>query len=128
MKLVKFSRRKDHKAAKDVILSSLAGKEVVGRRYQSALAKALCVKRAPVFKASKIQILLDGDNSLRFPMGQQKERSDRLSSQIRGEVAWFWEVHTRVSPNKNGNARKRISPKVYVSHRIHWLDDTEVNS
>lgn len=85
------------------------------------------MKRGPILAASKLRSLLDGDETLRFPLGQRKQRSDRLSEEIRGEVAWFWEVFTRASPNKDGNARKRISKNEYDVHRVHWLEDTEVS-
>lgn len=123
---VKFARRRDHKAAKDIILASLAGNQVVTQRYQSSLARALCIKRAPVYAASKKRAILDGDESLRFPLGQRKERSDRLSEEIRGDCAWFWENFTRPSPNAKDLAKKRIARKENIEHRVHRLEDTEV--
>lgn len=127
LRTVKTARRKDHLAAKQVLMTALAGESIVSNRYQTCLARALGIKRQNVHTASKRRKLIDGDSSVKYPMGERKVRSDKISNEIRKIVQKFWESNTRISPCKKDRARLRLFRKVYEEHQIHWLEDTEVH-
>lgn len=38
----------------------------------------------------------------------------------------FWESHTRASPNPKDNAILRVGPGIVETHRVQWLEETEV--
>lgn len=60
-------------------------------------------------------------------MGIRKTQSDWTSKEIRDVVASWWELNTRVSPCPRDYARVQLDAKVYDSHQVHWLEETEVN-
>jgi hypothetical protein len=126
LQIVKTARRKDHLATKRALLTALVGPSITGSRYQIALAKALGIKRQNVHKASKVRKLIDVDQSLKYPMGERKVRSDKISEGVRTVVKKYWESNTRISPYVKDKARKCLAKKVHEEHRIHWLEKTKV--
>ncbi|KAL3689392.1 hypothetical protein R1sor_015701 [Riccia sorocarpa] len=123
---IKSSQRTDYLAAKHNLILALAGDNVVTKRYQTSLARALGVKRKNFFKGAKARAALDSNETQRFPTGVQKTRSDKLSEAVVAVVEDFWRSKSRVSPRKDDEIRKRIAPKVYETHQVHWIEETEV--
>ncbi|KAL3700227.1 hypothetical protein R1sor_018249 [Riccia sorocarpa] len=123
---IKSSRRTDYLAAKHNLILALAGDNVVTKRYQTSPARALGVKRKNFFKGAKARAALDSNQTQRFPTGVRKTRSDKLSGAVVAVVEDFWRSKSRVSPRKDDEIRKRIAPKVYETHQVHWIEATEV--
>ncbi|CAM6102026.1 unnamed protein product [Calypogeia fissa] len=71
--LVKPAKRKDHLATKQALLTAMVGRSIVGNRYQTALARALGIKRQNLHKASKVRKLIHADQSVKYSMGEQKD-------------------------------------------------------
>ncbi|KAL3698621.1 hypothetical protein R1sor_012697 [Riccia sorocarpa] len=88
---VKSSRRTDYLAAKHNLILALAGDNVVTKRYQTSLARALGVKRKNFFKGAKARAALDSNQTQRFPTGVRKTRSDKLSGGGRSRSGGFLE-------------------------------------
>ncbi|KAL3688140.1 hypothetical protein R1sor_014449 [Riccia sorocarpa] len=124
---VKGAQRNDHRNSKYNSLIAVAGSEVVKGRYQSTLARALGVKRENIYKAAKARATLDSDSIAKFPTGRRKERSDKISQEVRLVVEAFWRSKSRVSPRMKDKVRKRISKNVYETTAAYWLVDTEVD-
>ncbi|KAL3691754.1 hypothetical protein R1sor_005405 [Riccia sorocarpa] len=122
---VKSSRRTDYLAAKHNLILALAGDNVVTKRYQTSLARALGVKRKNFFKDAKARAALDSNQTQRFPTGVRKTRSDKLSGAVVAVVEDFWRSKSRVSPRKDDEICKRIAPKVYETHQVHWIEENE---
>ena len=127
MKIVKTARRKDHLATKQAVLTALVGQSTVGQRYQSSLAKALGIKRQNMHKAAKQRETIDADVAVRYPMGERKVRSDKISAEVVEVVEKYWEANTRILPCAKDKAQRRLAPKIYEVHCIHWLENTEVS-
>ncbi|CAM6085314.1 unnamed protein product [Calypogeia fissa] len=125
LQMVKGAQRKDHLSAKQPILVGMAGKSVAEAKYQTALSKALGIKKTNVFKATRKRARIDADMSEKFPMGIKKPRKDRISKEVREYVQMYWEVNTKVSSIAKDQARKRLARKFYAVHRIHLLEETE---
>ncbi|KAL3687946.1 hypothetical protein R1sor_014255 [Riccia sorocarpa] len=123
---VKSSRRTDYLAAKHNLILALAGDNVVNKHYQTSLVRALGVKRKNFFKGAKARAALDRNQTQRFPTGVRTTRSDELSGAVVAVVEDFWRSKSRVSPRKDNKIRKRIAPKVYETHQVHWIEETEV--
>ena len=96
MKIVKTARRKDHLANKQAVLTALVGQSIVGKRYQSSLAKALGIKCLNMPKAAKRQEDIDTHQSIRYPMGERKVRCDRIATKVVEVVQKYWEGNTRI--------------------------------
>lgn len=126
--IVKTARRKDHLAVKRHVLSAMVGSSTVGQRLQSALAAVLKIKWQNLHRVSKIRKDLDADPAKKYPMGERKERSDKISDDVWKLVELYWETHTRISPCKDNLARKRLGRNDYDKHQVHWLEDTLVSS
>ncbi|KAL3692863.1 hypothetical protein R1sor_006514 [Riccia sorocarpa] len=123
---VKRCQRNDYISAKHNLILGLAGSTVVRKRYQSSLARALGVRRDSIFKAARQKVVLDSDRTQRFPTGGRKTRFDKFSEEIVTLMEEFWTTKSWVSPRKNDEVRKRIGRKVYESHQVHWIEETEV--
>ncbi|KAL3683849.1 hypothetical protein R1sor_001871 [Riccia sorocarpa] len=123
---IKGAQRNDHRNAKHNSLVVLAGNAVVQGRYQATLARALGIKRTNVYRASKTRALLDSDDATKFPTGQRRERSDKISEEVRAVVEAFWVAKSRVSPRMKDRVRRHISKGVYETNSTYWLEDTEV--
>ncbi|CAM6104340.1 unnamed protein product [Calypogeia fissa] len=80
--IVKNPRRKDHLSTKRSLLTALVGQSTVGSRGQTALARYLGIKRHNLYRASKTRQLLDADLSVKYPMGERKLRSDKISEEV----------------------------------------------
>ncbi|KAL3675606.1 hypothetical protein R1sor_025554 [Riccia sorocarpa] len=79
------------------------------------------------FKGAKARAALDSNQTQRFPAGVRKTRSDKLSGAVIAVVEDLWRSKSRVSPRKDNEIRKRINaPKVYETHQVHWIEETEV--
>lgn len=128
LKIVKSARRKDHLATKQAVLTALVGQSTVAQINQTCLASTLGVKRQNLYKASAVRKQLDGDSSMRYPSGERKERSDKISAEVRKLVEGYWEANTQISPCKKDIARLRLGKKNYEMHTKHWLEETEVIS
>ncbi|CAM6127423.1 unnamed protein product [Calypogeia fissa] len=126
LQIVKTAKRTDHLATKRVLLTALVGPSITGNRYQTALARALGIKRHNVHKALKVRMQIDADRSMKYPMGERKVRCDKISEAVRNTVEKYWESNTCISPCVKDKARKRLAKKVHEEHRIHWLEETEV--
>jgi hypothetical protein len=128
LQAVKTAKRKDHLSAKQVLTTALTGEMVVSSQYQTTLAKALGIQCQNLHRASKRRKLIDRDISIKYPMGERKVRSDKISDEARKIVEKFWESNTRVSHCKKDKARLRLYRKVYEEHQIHWLEEIEVRA
>ncbi|KAL3702375.1 hypothetical protein R1sor_020397 [Riccia sorocarpa] len=126
LKKIKGAQRNDHRNTKHNSLVALAGNAVVQGRYQTTLAKALGIKRTNVYRAAKTRALLDSDDATKSPTGQRRERSDKISAEVRAAVDVFWVAKSRVSPRMKDRVRRRISKGVYETNSAYWLEDTEV--
>ncbi|KAL3688230.1 hypothetical protein R1sor_014539 [Riccia sorocarpa] len=111
---------------KEEALRSSRGLRLVQGRYQTTLTKALGIKRTNVYRAAKTRVLLDSDDATKFPTGQRRERSDKISAEVRAVVEAFWVAKSRVSPRMKDRVRRRISKGVYETNSAYWLEDTEV--
>jgi hypothetical protein len=127
LQIVKSARRKDHLATKRALLTALVGQSTVSSRNQSSLALALGIKRQNLHKAAVVRKQLDEDVSMRYPSGERKQRSDKISVEVRKIVEGYWEANTRISPCKKDIARFRLGVKKYETHSKQWLEETEVN-
>ncbi|KAL3685613.1 hypothetical protein R1sor_003635 [Riccia sorocarpa] len=123
---IKGAQRNDHRNAKHNSLVELAGNAMVQGRYQATLARALGIKRTNVYRAAKTRALLDSDDTTKFPTGQRRERSDKISEEVRAVVEAFWVAKSQVSPRMKDRVRRRISKGVYETNSAYWLEDTEV--
>ncbi|KAL3676968.1 hypothetical protein R1sor_026916 [Riccia sorocarpa] len=134
LKKIKGAQRNDHRNTKHNSLVALAGNAVVQGHYQTTLARALGIKRTNVYRAAKTRALLDSDDATKFPTGQRRERSDKISAEVRAVVDAFWVAKSRVSPRMKDRVRRRIqsytfsytSQRVYETNSAYWLEDTEV--
>ncbi|CAM6081914.1 unnamed protein product [Calypogeia fissa] len=126
LSIIKTAKRKDHLATKHALLTALVGQTTVQNRHQSSLAKALGIKRGNLCRASKRRKLIDDDLFMKYPMGERKVRSDKISDAVRLIVERYWESNTRISPCTKDKAQLRLARKKYEEHRIHWLEETEV--
>ncbi|KAL3693313.1 hypothetical protein R1sor_006964 [Riccia sorocarpa] len=126
LKKIKGAQRNDHRNTKHNSLVALAGNAVVQGRYQTTLAKALGIKRTNVYRAAKTRALLDSDDATKFPTGQRRERSDKISAEVRAVVEAFWVAKSRVSPWMKDRVRRCISKGVYETNSAYWLEDREV--
>ncbi|KAL3686066.1 hypothetical protein R1sor_004088 [Riccia sorocarpa] len=86
---VKSSRRTNYLATKHNLILALAGDNVVTKRYQTSLARALGMKRKNFFKGAKARAALDSNETQRFSTGVRKTRSDRLSGAVVAVVEDF---------------------------------------
>jgi hypothetical protein len=59
-------------------------------------------------------------------MGERKVRRDNISAEVVKVVEKYWEANTRILPCAKDKAQRRLAPKIYEVHRIHWLENTEV--
>ncbi|CAM6123755.1 unnamed protein product [Calypogeia fissa] len=122
--IVKTARRKGHLAVKRHVLSTMVGSATVSQRFQSALVAVLKIKRQNLHRVSKIRKDLDADLAKKYPMGERKEPSDKISDDVQKLVELYWETHTRISPCKDNLARKMLGRNDYDKHQVHWLEDT----
>ncbi|KAL3688904.1 hypothetical protein R1sor_015213 [Riccia sorocarpa] len=112
-----------HRTMKSLQPSSLGCSKL---DLSTSLARALGVKRKNFFKGAKAIAALDSNQTQRFPTGVRKTRSDKLSGAVVAVVEDFWRSKSRVSPRKDDEISKRIAPKVYETHQVHWIEETEV--
>ncbi|KAL3676788.1 hypothetical protein R1sor_026736 [Riccia sorocarpa] len=132
LKKIKGAQRNDHRNTKHNSLVALAGNAVVQGRYQTTLAKALGIKRTNVYRAAKTRAFLDSDDATKFPTGQRRERSDKISAEVRAVVEAFWVAKSRVSPRMkdrdglggmNKNALEREQRKGIRGHKLENAAD-----
>lgn len=124
---VKEGKRTEHRIAKSILSMAFAGKTVVDGRFKSSLSHVLGVKTAVLVKGATARKLWDGETVSLQSLWERKSRCDKVSPDVEKVIKEFWENHTRVSPNMKDSKRRRVDVKVYIEHRIHWLEDSQVS-
>jgi hypothetical protein len=101
---------------------------IVTQGQGRALAKVLNTNRCNIYPAIKRrQECVDG-GSLKWAPLTRIRRSARIDDETIAAITQWWNQETRVSPVHKEVVRKRVGPKLYVKHAMHYLLESQVSS
>lgn len=129
---VKGVQSRDKLAWKGTILSAVVSKGNEDSSIMSgqgrALAKVLNTNRRNIYSAMKRRRECVGGGSLKWAPLQRIKKASRIEEETTAAVIQWWNQETRVSPVHKEVVRKRVGPKMYEKHAMHYLLESQVSS
>jgi hypothetical protein len=129
---VKGVQSREKLAWKGTILSAVVSKgnedSIITQGQGRALAKVLNTNRRNIYSAMKRRWDSVGGGSLKWAPLQRIRRTTRIEEETTAAVIHWWNQETRVSPVHKEVVRKRVGPKLYEKHAMHYLLESQVSS
>jgi hypothetical protein len=123
---VKGVQSSDKLVVRGALLSAAVSTDVSDFR---AVAKVLKTSASNVKNARHRRCLLEDLGSSVWAVPRRRQRSDVLSEEVLDVVTHWWNVETRVSPNKKDVVRKRVSgSRTVEENAAHYLLESQVRS
>ena len=129
---VKGVQSREKLAWKGTILSAVVSKgnedSTILEGQGRALAKVLNTNRQNIYSAMKRRRESVGGGSLKWAPLQCSKKTTRIEEETTAAVIQWWNQETRVSPVHKEVVRKRVGPKMYEKHAMHYLLESQVSS
>ena len=120
----KSQRSNDSRAATQTALGFLVGDKVKEKRMKTKVSKMLNINRKRIGRAFIHRKKVLKSKKSCWTYTERKTRSDAISTEHRKLAYEFWACAdvSRTTPNKKDIVRKRLAPKVYVTHARQILE------
>lgn len=126
----KSQRSNDSLAATQTALGFLVGDKVKEKRMKTKVSKMLNINRKRVGRAFIHRKKVLKSKKSCWTYTERKTRSDAISTEHRKLAYEFWACPdvSRTTPNKKDIVRKRLAPKIYVTHARQILEKTQTEA
>ena len=126
----KRKRSNDSRAATQTAIGFLRGDEINKRRMKSKVSRLLGINRKRVSNAFKHRQKVLRSKKSCWTYTERRTRSDAIPAEHRKLPYDFWAspAISRTTPDKKDIVRKRLAPKIYVTHSKHILEKTQTEA
>jgi hypothetical protein len=93
-----------------------------------ALANVLNTNRRNIYFAMKRHQEYVEEGSLKWAPVQHIKRTSTIEEETTATVIQWWNQETQVSPVHKEVVRKRVGPKLYKKHAMHYFLESQVSS
>lgn len=127
MQQCKKVNRTSNLKTRQTVVRIISSSEIADEGLASAMGRIHGINRRVLAKEAKTQPVVVPREGLLYLGQGHKSRDDHITQYVKDSILQFWELASMPSSNVKYKRRLRVSPKVYESHIVHFLNMSQVS-
>ncbi|MES9904038.1 MAG: hypothetical protein ABW168_15355 [Sedimenticola sp.] len=123
----KQKRSDNARMTMNIVSASVSGSDIYKSKSKTKLAKRLCITPRRISGGKRVRCHIMHSELMSLKFITRKTRKDAITEENRKSAHDFWILpgNSRPTGNKCDVTRLRIGPKMYASHTVYVLEQTQ---